>query len=34
MDFNNIEELAEFYIRIYKDTNPKEKWNTGSAKNL
>ena len=32
MDYDNIEELAELYIRIYKDTNPKEKWNISSAK--
>ena len=32
MKYDNIEELAELYIRIYKDTNPKEKWDICSAK--
>lgn len=32
MNYDNIEELADLYIRIYKDTNPKEKWDICSAK--
>lgn len=32
VDYDDIEALAELYIRIYRDTNPKEKWNIGSAK--
>lgn len=32
MNYDNIEELADLYIRIYKDTNPKEKWDTCSAR--
>lgn len=32
MNYDYIEELADLYIRIYKDTNPKEKWNIYSAK--
>ena len=32
VDYDNIEELADLYIRIYKDTNPKEKWDIHSAK--
>lgn len=32
VDYDNIEELADLYIRIYKETNPKEKWDMYSAK--
>lgn len=32
MNYDNIEELTDLYIRIYKETYPKEKWDTCSAK--
>lgn len=32
MNYESVEELACLYVKIYKDTNPKEKWDICSAK--
>ncbi|MBO5033577.1 MAG: GNAT family N-acetyltransferase [Lachnospiraceae bacterium] len=32
MDYESVDELADLYVKIYKETNPKEKWNNLSAK--
>ncbi len=32
IDYDSIDELASLYVNIYKNANPKEKWNTISAK--
>lgn len=32
IDYNSIDELASLYVKVYKKANPKEKWNTISAK--